>query len=181
MFFIGAAFYLWRGHVRLSYGRFAALCAALALSSLNRHVFLATYMLTLGPIVLHLAYLFGGPVRAYNRLGDYSYGVYIYAFPIQQSLVALIPGLSLAAINLYACALSVTFAVLSWRLVEKPALGAKLKPAEATQRLFERLSPPWRMAPPAACRAPAEHSEIRGNDVGGLALASRPQSLYGEE
>jgi hypothetical protein len=34
----------------------------------------------------------------------------------------------------------VTFAVLSWRLVEKPALGAKLIPAEATQRLFERLS-----------------------------------------
>lgn len=140
MFFVGGAFYLWRGHVRLSYGRFAALCAALALSSLNRHVFLATYMLTLGPIVLHLAYLFGGPVRAYNRLGDYSYGVYIYAFPIQQSLVALIPGLTLAALNLYACALSVTFAVLSWRLVEKPALGAKLIPAEATQRLFERLS-----------------------------------------
>jgi peptidoglycan/LPS O-acetylase OafA/YrhL len=139
MFFFGAACYFWRSHVRLSYLRLAALAAALGLAALNRHAFLAVYMLTLGPIVLHMAYLFAGPVRAYNRLGDYSYGVYIYAFPIQQSLVALVPGLTLTAMNFYACALSLTCAVLSWRLVEKPALAAKLIPAQATERLFERL------------------------------------------
>ena len=63
----------------------------------------------------------------YNRLGDYSYGVYIYAFPIQQSLLALWP--NLRPLQLLGLALPITLAVaaLSWHFVEQPALRAKQK------------------------------------------------------
>ena len=69
----------------LSYGRWRRALRRARAASLNSARLSAGLLLTLGPLVLHAAYLFGGPVRAYNRLGDYSYGVYIYAFPIQQA------------------------------------------------------------------------------------------------
>ena len=139
MFFYGAALQMWRARINLSYVCLVALTVALAASSLSSTIFLPVYLATLGPLVLHAAYLFAGPVRAYNRVGDYSYGVYIYAFPIQQTLIALVPGLSLLLLNIYAAALTLSCAVLSWHFLEKPALDRKLAPAAATERLFERL------------------------------------------
>ncbi len=139
MFFYGSALQMWRARINLSYFRFAALAAALAAASLSSTIFLLVYLATLGPLILHAAYLFGGPIRAYNRVGDYSYGVYIYAFPIQQTLIFLIPGLSLLLLNIYAAALTLLCAVLSWHFLEKPALDRKLVPAEATEKLVERI------------------------------------------
>ncbi|PJE28075.1 hypothetical protein CVM52_26265, partial [Pseudooceanicola lipolyticus] len=58
----------------------------------------------------------------YNRLGDYSYGMYIYAFPLQQLAAhwgMLSPGQNIAL----ALALTLPCAVLSWHLIEKPALA----------------------------------------------------------
>jgi peptidoglycan/LPS O-acetylase OafA/YrhL len=139
LFFYGAALQMWRARINLSYFRLAVLAVALVASRVNAFIFLPVYLVTLGPLILHAAYLFGGPVRAYNRVGDYSYGVYIYAFPIQQTLIYLIPGLSLLLLNVYAVALTLFCAALSWHFLEKPALDRKLVPAEATERLFERL------------------------------------------
>ncbi|MCI4677275.1 acyltransferase [Rhodoblastus acidophilus] len=139
MFFYGAALQMWRARIKLSYFRFGLILAALGVAALNSGAFFLVYLAALGPLTLHFAYLFGGPIRAYNRLGDYSYGLYIYAFPIQQSLVAAIPGVTAMQLNLYASALALTCAVLSWHLVERRALNWKAVPAEATERLFERL------------------------------------------
>jgi peptidoglycan/LPS O-acetylase OafA/YrhL len=55
---------------------------------------------------------------------DYSYGMYIYAFPIMMLLNAVVPvrsHLLLALLNLLA---TLPVAALSWHLVEKPALDA---------------------------------------------------------
>lgn len=64
----------------------------------------------------------GGFIRGYNRIGDYSYGVYIYAFPLQQLAVHLFgpatPGENIAL----ALPVTVLKAVLSWHLVERPVL-----------------------------------------------------------
>ena len=61
----------------------------------------------------------------YNRLGDYSYGAYITAFPVQQLCVHLLPGI--APLQLMAIALPITLglAVLSWHAIEKPALALR--------------------------------------------------------
>lgn len=72
-----------------------------------------------GPLALPTAVL--GLARPGKLPADLSYGVYIYAFPLQQVLAAH------GHLNLLTAVLTVLpFAAASWFLVEKPAL--KLKP-----------------------------------------------------
>ncbi len=62
-----------------------------------------------------------------TKLGDMSYGVYIYAFPVQQSLIQVFPEWRLGAHLLAATALTFMLAWVSWHGVEKIAL--RFKPA----------------------------------------------------
>ncbi|MDB5424480.1 MAG: acyltransferase 3 [Phenylobacterium sp.] len=68
-----------------------------------------------------------GSLRSVRLPGDISYGLYIYAFPLQQILAGA-GHLSFAA----SLAVTAPFAIASWLLVEKPAL--RLKPGAARQR-----------------------------------------------
>jgi peptidoglycan/LPS O-acetylase OafA/YrhL len=63
--------------------------------------------------------------RALARLGDYSYGVYIYAFPVQQSTLYLLPSLPMTAYVLLSLALTFALAAASWHFIENPALRHK--------------------------------------------------------
>ena len=62
---------------------------------------------------------------AFNRVGDYSYGVYVYSFPIQQTLVQRIPGIDPMPLFGLGLALSLAVAAVSWHYLERPALGLK--------------------------------------------------------
>jgi peptidoglycan/LPS O-acetylase OafA/YrhL len=58
--------------------------------------------------------------------GDYSYALYLYSFPIQQSLVALFPWGRNWFLNFIAgIALSSVCAFLSWHLLESKVMGAR--------------------------------------------------------
>lgn len=65
-------------------------------------------------------------LRDAGRFGDLSYGVYIYAWPVQQLVVAAM-GRDASYLSLLAPSLLVTLALAfgSWHLVERPALGRK--------------------------------------------------------
>jgi peptidoglycan/LPS O-acetylase OafA/YrhL len=60
-----------------------------------------------------------------GKLGDISYGVYIYAWPIQQMVYR--PGQSAWLNAAIATVIVLPLAFLSWRLVEKPALRLRKK------------------------------------------------------
>ena len=70
--------------------------------------------------------------RSFHRIGDYSYGLYIYAFPIQQLLLHKYP----RPLFLFAAGypLSLAAAVLSWHFVERPSLSLKGKMRRAETR-----------------------------------------------
>ena len=65
--------------------------------------------------------------RAYNRVGDYSYGLYVYAFPVQQTIVARVPGLTPAELFAVSFAITLGLAAISWHALERPALALKSK------------------------------------------------------
>jgi peptidoglycan/LPS O-acetylase OafA/YrhL len=133
MFFCGAACYVLKERIPLHHGLFALAVAALGLAAwLGPLPFFLVYIPSLAYVLLYLAYVPGGLLRRYNALGDYSYGVYIYAFPVQQALIALCPGISPAALTLGASAITLALAWASWHGIEQRAL--KLKYAWSARR-----------------------------------------------
>jgi peptidoglycan/LPS O-acetylase OafA/YrhL len=125
MFFTGAAFYLLKEHVTLSRPLFWFSVIALSLSAFERHAFFVVYNLTVAYILFFIAFVPSGPVRAFNRAGDYSYGIYLYAFPVQQSTAALVPGISVWSMMAVSSLVTLLLASLSWHMLEQHALKFK--------------------------------------------------------
>jgi peptidoglycan/LPS O-acetylase OafA/YrhL len=67
-------------------------------------------------------------LRRFGRFGDISYGVYLYAFPVQQT-VFLMMGNRVAINDTWLPVICITLAIsfVSWHLVENPALKLKNK------------------------------------------------------
>ena len=74
-------------------------------------------------------------IRSMGRFGDPSYGLYIFAFPIQQSVVMATSN-QLGIFASLALAVPLTFcaAYLSWHLVEKVCLGFKPRSRRPDER-----------------------------------------------
>ena len=136
MFFIGAAYFAWRDRIRLSSGIALIAFTILLASALNADVFFVIYGISLPYLTLFAAYVSTGTVRGFNSAGDYSYGMYIYAFPVQQSIAAIVPGISVAGMIAAAFTTTFIFAVLSWHLIEKRCL--KLKGSSDTMARLTR-------------------------------------------
>ena len=76
-------------------------------------------------MIFWLAYMPKGMLLQYNEAGDFSYGVYIYAFPVQQFIIHEFAGIGVAAVTTWTCLTVLPLAMISWHLVEKRALGMK--------------------------------------------------------
>lgn len=75
------------------------------------------------------------PALDLSRYGDFSYGIYLYCFPVQQTLISFIlPHYALSGWELAPLTFLVTLpiAAASWYLVEKPALALKKRAMPAT-------------------------------------------------
>lgn len=138
MFFAGASFYAFRQHVKVTWLGFVATLICWALAFRHPLFMFPVYVLTIGYALLFLAYVPSGFVRGYNRFGDISYGIYIYAFPVQQAVVASFPGASAMVMIVMSTLITIPLAVLSWHLVEKRALGLKGSAVDFTRRFLER-------------------------------------------
>ncbi len=112
---------------RVPHSKWLALLAAVALVAdfLLPRPLMAVYAAALVYLVLWFAYARLPALRFYNRVGDYSYGTYVYAFPIGQCVAAAFPGATATVIALIALPITLAFAIPSWHLLEKPMLDRK--------------------------------------------------------
>jgi peptidoglycan/LPS O-acetylase OafA/YrhL len=88
-------------------------------------------------LVLVLAYRTHGLVRLPSRFGDYSYGIYIYAFVVQQSLLHWFPISSGWTLFFLAVPITFVLAVLSWHVIEARALSLKTRLARPLDRAVD--------------------------------------------
>jgi peptidoglycan/LPS O-acetylase OafA/YrhL len=67
------------------------------------------------------------PTSTLLSRGDYSYGIYLYAYPIQQLIVMLSPdGYRVWYVNiLLALPITISIAALSWHFIERPCLSLR--------------------------------------------------------
>jgi peptidoglycan/LPS O-acetylase OafA/YrhL len=87
---------------------------------------MAIALWTMLPLIVMAFGLASGPMLTrLTSKGDYSYGIYIYAFPIQQTVAALKPGIHLVPYIILCTLLTLAYAVASWHLVEHQALRFK--------------------------------------------------------
>lgn len=132
MFCSGAMLYLLRDRIVLSWAGLLAVIVVVAITAGHGVAFGIVYCLALPYAMLCAAYLPSGVFLQYNRLGDYSYGVYIYAYPVQQTLMHLWPTLGPIALFGTAMPLTLVPAILSWHFIEKPATAlARTRPKPA--------------------------------------------------
>ncbi len=125
MFFMGSTYYAWRDKIRLSSKWYLFGFSLLLVSAINKDLFVIFYCLLLPYLIFHAAYVPSGLIRYFNKIGDYSYGLYIYAFPVQQSVAALIPDVSVTTMIPASFCVTLILAVLSWHLLEKRFLKMK--------------------------------------------------------
>lgn len=125
MFFMGAAFFIWKDKVRLS-SKWALFGLSLSIFSIfNKDLFFVSYCLFLPYLIFYVAYVPSGYIRKFNGYGDYSYGLYIYAFPVQQSAASFIPNISVPIMVIISFTVTLFLAMLSWHLIEKRFLKMK--------------------------------------------------------
>lgn len=123
LFALGIAAYVFRERIRLSW----LVLAGLFMVNVAAHKLgygLHVRALFIGYTVLCFGFLTAKRGALSGRWPDYSYGMYIYAFPVMLIVNALIEPeshLLLALINLIA---TLPIAALSWHWLEKPALDA---------------------------------------------------------
>ena len=73
-------------------------------------------------------------VGGWGERNDLSYGLYLYAWPVQQSIQLAFPQISVGTLIVASLAVGLGLAFLSWRLVERPFMRAKrrLRPEPET-------------------------------------------------
>lgn len=136
-FIFGALFWVNRKFVPLSW-----VLALVAFASLIVGAKAGIYHHIAAPVIVYLIFMlvYRAPHVDMDRFGDISYGIYIYAWPVQQMVWTA--GQSPYVNILYSACIVLPLAYLSWHFVEKPAINirGKLGSVLTGGRLGERLT-----------------------------------------
>lgn len=97
-------------------------------------------MTSLGYMLFWLAYVKLPKLNWMQKLSDVSYGLYIYHWAVLQGIFMFWPGLNVWQLILISSPIAIGLSILSWRLVEKPALKFKNKLAEKLKLKRKKLA-----------------------------------------
>jgi peptidoglycan/LPS O-acetylase OafA/YrhL len=149
-FTVGILFYLFRYKIPYSWPIFWA-CAiwllAVAAIGTRNYPDPPVVFLTVLPLVYMMVFIGMSnlPAMPLFRHGDYSYGIYLYGWPIMQVMRALFPKIGANPVLLWIISVPaiVLFAMFSWHAIEKPILRLRKKFSfVARQRLAEAAPDP---------------------------------------
>lgn len=150
-FLLGVAAYLYRHRIPYD-GRLLALAVTIVLActalNLVQRAELAPYPLmnlVALPSLIYVTVFLGVSdlwVPALLRRGDYSYGIYLYGWPLQQLTMSLLPSVRDTAQQvLIAIPVILAFAMVSWHAIERPILGTRRRLSFIAGRRLEEGRP----------------------------------------
>ncbi len=124
LFMAGSLLYLYRDVIVYRPSVLATMGLLWVLSSYTQYFYTAT-ICCLPYIVTYLGFAKLPVIKRITGHGDLSYGLYIFAFPVQQAIVHFFP--TVGPWHLFGLSLPITLvlAALSWNLVESKALRLK--------------------------------------------------------
>lgn len=95
------------------------LCLSIYFNSYNlvKHLFLPIVILLMGYIPITF-------IKDFGKAGDSSYGIYIYSFPVQQTIMYFFK-METYTLILTSVSISIVFGYVSWHYIEKRALQYK--------------------------------------------------------
>ncbi|MGE6203866.1 acyltransferase family protein [Guptibacillus hwajinpoensis] len=135
-FLAGMLFYQFKDKIPLHYSLFLLSGIGMYVGYLTEHfadffVFFGTYM------VFYFIYVPKIKLAFSRQLGNYSYGVFLFGYPIQQT-IALLYGDGMTPLLNFVIAMPIAIlcAFVSWNLVEKRALAMKDKPIKSIVPTF---------------------------------------------
>lgn len=144
-FVMGTAFHVFRHRIRFSGPLAAIAVVAFAIASVLPPAGRVVFPFAITYLLFWFAYHPSVRLHEWSRYGDFSYGTYLYACPIQQLLALRLPGISPMMLFAIATPLSVMAGVVSWHVVEKYFLGLKhrspVRHSPASPQLVEYTSP----------------------------------------
>jgi len=85
--------------------------------------FVYAYMVLLPYMVFYIG--FSKEIKVFNKIGDYSYGVYLYGWVVQQIVIYFSPALSNLNHAIISIIFSLFMAMISWHLIESRLLKLK--------------------------------------------------------
>ena len=155
----GVVAYLYRDRIRRTYGWLEVAALATVATAILEVGFIELLPLTGTYLLLYLAY---EPRLLRFQLGrrvDLSYGIYLYAWPVQQLLIqAFGAWLNPYTLSLAALAGSGGLAWLSWTFVERPFLALKRRSEGGS---VAAPLPPVETATRSGCPSPARQPSSR--------------------
>ena len=123
-FILGAACYLGRTRIKLSpLLALSVLLVDLLLIRLLPHAGKPLFPFALSYFLLVAGFHPGLHARWFLRFGDFSYGLYIYAWPVQQVLAQWVT--APLSLFFYSYMLTLPLATVSWYLIEAPSLSRR--------------------------------------------------------
>lgn len=132
VFYLGFLFFsgvtLWACRKKVFFSKVSLyLVVVLLVGALKTPLFPLMLMLTLPYLIICSALTPIGDWAKFDKFGDCSYGVYIYSFPIQQTVVKYCKplGWSHISVTMLSIGLILIVSMGSWWLIEKPCLGFK--------------------------------------------------------
>jgi peptidoglycan/LPS O-acetylase OafA/YrhL len=124
-FLLGVFFYVNRRNVLFDI-RLAFLAMILIMFSFGKRWFSYTFSLAFVYLIFYMAYATKF-IDTDGKIGDLSYGIYIYAWPVQQLVAKMFPSIKPFGNTILSSIVVAFIAFLSWHYIEKPALNLKKK------------------------------------------------------
>ncbi|KAA0548342.1 acyltransferase [Bacillus sp. BGMRC 2118] len=124
-FSAGMILYLFRSHIKMN-GVVALLSLLGLIVTANYGYFEFAFTIFGAYLIFYLAYETRLRLHNFGKYGDFSYGIYIYAFPIQQIFANMFNNQLTAVENFFVSfPITLLLAFASWHVVEKRALKYK--------------------------------------------------------